>query len=160
MVNPFGSLLLPALVVNQDMCTNQYCGESTILYSKCPARELGVLWTPVFLVRWFAPSLFNYLAPYAESVESIRIMQTDLEQGVPLDPIDLACAKLDIASVVLVLLAIKLAFVATAASIGPALQSVITTAGSAAISVPFLLITVPQLMAQQTYRLRGWRRSH
>ena len=141
--------VLPALVVNQEVCIDEQCDSATILYSSCPERDAGMLWTPVFVVRWLLPSVFQYFAQHAEGIDFVQDMLDDLENGVPLSSVDLTCAKLNLVTVLFVLLAAKLAVVAACAVMRPMIDSFITTTGTLTVTVPFLLTAIPQLIREQ-----------
>lgn len=148
---------LPALVVNPDMCTDEYCAKATIVYRPCPKRALGVLWAPTFLLRWQLPSVFELLSAYFAGNEEIAAMREDLEQGVPISPLDTTCALLGLAGVLAVLMLLKLAMVFAASVATPLMQATLTSVGSITLVVPFLLIDVPKMLLEQPgILLNGW----
>ena len=151
---------IPELVVNQDMCTEESCATATIVYRACPKRALGVLWAPTFLLRWQLPSVFEFLSAQLESNEEIAAMREDMEQGVPISPLDTTCALLGLAGVLMVFMLIRLGMVFASSLLTPILKATSTSVGSITIVVPFLLIDVPQMLYEQTVDpgilLKGW----
>lgn len=151
---------VPELVVNQEMCTDEYCTEATIVYRACPTRALGVLWAPAFLLRWQLPSVFEYLSVTLESNEEIAAMREDMEKGVPISPLDTTCAQLGLVSVLMVIMGIRIGFVFASSLIRPIMKATCTSVGSITMLMPFLLITVPKMLYEQIIDpgilIRGW----
>ena len=151
---------LPALVVNQDMCTDEFCAKATIVYRPCPKRALGLLWAPTFLLRWQLPSIFDLLSAQLEGNEEIAAMREDMEQGVPISPLDTTCALLGLAGVLMVVMLAKIAMVFASSLTTPVIQATVTSVGSITMVVPFLLIQVPQMLyehvADPGILLKGW----
>lgn len=151
--------LVPALVVNSDMCTPDYCADSTIVYRNCPERELGIVWPIVFTLRWQVPLLFDILFthPYSPLVSvPTQDMQQDLQAGVPVSDLDATCATLQMLDILLVVICLKLIAVALSPAVRASTQAVLTSAGSVAITVPYLLVDVPKMMKDDHIMLKGW----
>lgn len=153
--------LVPELVVNQQECRPGFCKNSlNIAYQNCPDRQLGILWTPLFTLRWLAPSVFEFITAELESVESIVHMREELENGIPLDPIDLACAKVSMFNIITTAILAKIAIVILAAIAVPLIKTVLSAIATIAINIPFLFNDVPAMVKQQIQGegilIQGW----
>jgi hypothetical protein len=152
--------LVPELVVNINQCTPDTCAESTIVYRPCPTQELGMLWAPIYTVRWLAPSLFEYLSELLDGVASVDQMRADMDAAVPLSPVDLTCAKIGWFNIVNIVLLLKLAGVVAVAMLRPALQYFTGTVSTLSHTLPFLFVTLPKLLKKDEREhgtlLRGW----
>ena len=152
--------LVPELVVNREMCTDELCAKATIIYRACPARALGMLWAPAFLLRWHMPSVFDYISAYMEGQPAIAGMRHDMENGVPLSPLDTTCASLGLVGALAVVLLMRLIFVFMAGAVRPLMAILTASMGSIALVMPFLLVTVPAIMKERVENpgilLRGW----
>lgn len=153
--------LVPELVVNQQHCQPGLCLHTNdIAYRSCPDRTLGIFWTPIFTLRWFAPDIFDFVTSEFEAVDEIQQMRDDLENGIPLDPLDLACAKLSMYNIVTVILLIKAGFVVVAAVLLPIIRLLISTVSTVGVNVPFIFNQVPEFMKADMkgpgILLQGW----
>jgi hypothetical protein len=158
--------MVPALVINSDRCTRAYCTLPTtnIVYQNCPVRELGLAWPAAYLLRWQVPWLFqaaltsDYLPDLSE-ISELRGMLEDLRDGVETTPLDRACCTLEIVDVLLLLLAVKFLLVLLQPVSRGAVQLLVGNLGSLAVTMPFLLLRLPEMAAEDDedgVMLRGW----
>ena len=135
--------LVPALVINSDMCTDVYCTDSVIQYRSCPDRQLGVLWPIVFGLRWQAPIVFDLLfasqySPLAWMEPYVVEMRTDMRDGIPVSDLDVTCFALKLFDVLLVVLAFKLVGAAMGPGVRATLGVVVSSMGSLFATAGFL----------------------
>jgi hypothetical protein len=159
--------LVPALVVNSDMCSPQFCNSDdiVIVYQDCPARDLGIAWPFMYIIRWQLPSFFLTAftkGPLASlgSVPSVDALLQDLNEGVPTNALDNTCCVLEILDVLLLLLLVKLLFVMLGPLVQGGIRTVVSSLGSITLSLPFLLIKVPEMIQQEAQEegllMVGW----
>ena len=163
--------LVPALVVNPDMCTSEFCSDpgTIIVYQNCPARKLGVAWPILYLLRWQVPSLFIAMFTSASSpfsgmqeVPTIAEMLDDINSAEPLTGLDRTCCTLRIMDVILLLLALRVVLVLLEPVVRGVIQSITACAGSITMTLPFLLLRVPEMVKEKAdqdgFLMRGWER--
>lgn len=127
--------LVPALVTSS--CSPGL--EESATYRSCPRNDLGFLDPFLFLLRWKLPTVFTSIFSYADWGPEISVYLNQIENNEDVTSLQTTCLYLAFFDVIIVTMAIVLAVRLAVPMAQASAKSLVSSAGSLAITVPYLL---------------------